>query len=224
MSSDFRQEPDVGGGASRKRKSDPSAPKRQKSDPSKRSSRDDALSPEDWDTFIRAARSPEERLRCRLAGIWGLRADEVGHTVLEWLSAAAGTLTVPRRCRCQYCRASGQEWTPKTPSGNRTLPVTKDPATWIAAKDYFARGPRGPVSSRTVHRTVVRVADRAGLFRPVYPHSLRATAATRFAAKGLNEHALARVMGWADGRPAREYVQASGIDAARALEDVDLGF
>ena len=66
-------------------------------------------------------------------------------------------------------------------------------------------------------RIVRRVAERAHLKTKVFPHSLRATFATKLSYLGLSSAAIQHIMGWAKLTTAEKYVQSSG---ARAVEEM----
>ena len=71
-----------------------------------------------------------------------------------------------------------------------------------------------------MNRRVDRVLEAAGLPQDTcYPHSLRATAATELAYKGLNTVALQSFLGWAKLRTARKYVRNSGGMTQKALNE-----
>jgi len=59
----------------------------------------------------------------------------------------------------------------------------------------------------TVYRIVQKVASRSGLKRKVYPHSLRATAATRVAYKITNPVILCDLFGWKQLKMAEYYIR-----------------
>lgn len=54
----------------------------------------------------------------------------------------------------------------------------------------------------------------------VTPHGLRATAATRFASRGLDTVALQSMFGWAQLSTAHNYIRRSGENTARAIRDI----
>lgn len=195
-----------------------------KSQPLKWSSRDQALSADELDRLLKAAKSPIQRLYLRLMGVWALRSDEAAHLTLDWLSGTAGTLSVPRRCGCAHCREKGKLWMAKRAASARTLPIReKDPATWALLAEVFGKGGRKPVSTSYLRQLVYGVADRAGfLDRPVSPHRLRGTAAIAWAKKGLSSYEIAALLGHGDTRSAESYIRISGIDVRAALSRVDL--
>lgn len=188
-------------------------------------SREYSLNQPDLLRLEAAAKSPRERASIRLLARFGLRAGELAHFNLSWFSGQRGVLTVPLMCRCDTCQAAGKPWRPKRKASHRSLPIYKHTETWEAVKIFFERHPTiedVQVSERAVHKLVVKVADRAGLQAKVFPHALRATAATQFAAMGANELQLCSLMGWHDLRSAAPYLQGSPAIAAAFLEDAEL--
>lgn len=189
-------------------------------------SREYSLNQDDLRRLEAAARTPREVLYVRLAARWGLRADEIAHFCLDWFSGQRGVLTVPIMCRCEACRATGRPWRAKTDEGHRALPIFKHTETWEAAKKYLTLHPGADAQTtrQTVWNTIKRLADRAGLFQRVFPHALRATAATQFASMGFNELQLCRAMGWSDLRSATPYIRTSSAAVEAGLEGRDLAW
>lgn len=188
-------------------------------------SREYALNQDDLHRLENAARTPRERAYIRLLARFGMRAGECAHFNLSWFSGQRGVVTVPLMCRCDTCVAAGKPWRPKRKASHRALPIHLHTETWEAVKVFFERHPtidHVQVSERAVHKLVTRVADRAGLQSKVFPHALRATAGTQFAAMGANELQLCSVMGWNDLRSAKPYLQASPAIATAFLEGAEL--
>lgn len=195
--------------------------------PTRGESREYALSQPDLHRFEAAARTPRERAYVRFLARWGLRAGEASHVCLDWFSGQRGVLTVPRTCRCAMCNEDSLSgaWRSKNEAANRALPIYKHTESWEAAKIFFTNCPtpaESQVSRQAVWKLVKTVADRAGLLHLVFPHALRATAATQFASMGFNELQLCRVMGWTDLRSAKPYIRTSSATIENALDGKDL--
>lgn len=186
------------------------------------SSRDDALKPEDLKALEAATSSPREKALVRLMTRFGLRAGEAAHVNLSWISGQRGTLEIPYVCSCARCKESGDRWGPKTEAGARTVPLRAHTETWEAVKIYLTHEDEPWVTRQGVWALVKRVADRGNLLERVYPHALRATAATQLADMGLSADQIALIMGWEDSGMAKPYIQRSGIDAEKALKGKDL--
>jgi hypothetical protein len=65
---------------------------------------------------------------------------------------------------------------------------------------------------------VERVAERSGIEVKVYPHALRATAATRLAYKIKNPQVLCDIFGWGELKIAQYYIRRAGGLAEEELE------
>ncbi len=62
----------------------------------------------------------------------------------------------------------------------------------------------------TVYRIVVKVAARTDLRKRIYPHALRATAATRLAYRVHNPIVLCDIFGWKQLKMAERYIRRAG--------------
>lgn len=155
---------------------------------------------------------------------WGFRASEASHFCLEWLTGDKGVVTIPKMCRCRVCQERGKPFRAKTVMGNRSLPLFRHVESWEAARIFLERCPTpesAQVTRQAVWTMVKSVARRAGVVDRVFPHALRATAATQLASLGLNEMQLCQAMGWKDLSMARPYVRTAGADLSAALEGKD---
>ncbi|WP_394338778.1 tyrosine-type recombinase/integrase [Haloplanus rubicundus] len=72
-------------------------------------------------------------------------------------------------------------------------------------------------SRSTLNRRVQAAASAADLPGRVYPHCLRATAASYHAYKGVAPVPLQALMGWSDLATAQKYSRISGTATADAL-------
>jgi site-specific recombinase XerD len=74
-------------------------------------------------------------------------------------------------------------------------------------------------SAQAVNRRLEDAAEAADNLIPddIYPHCLRATAASYHAARGLDVIPLQSLMGWAQVSTAHNYVKSSGENTQRAL-------
>lgn len=108
-------------------------------------------------------------------------------------------------------------WQPKTPASVRTIPYDFNIRLQLTVERFFDTYDTFPVSKATLNRRVSRAAELSELDKRIYPHSLRATAATTHASRDVSPYALMSVMGWRDMDTARTYVAASDESAAREL-------
>jgi integrase len=112
-----------------------------------------------------------------------------------------------------------QRWQSKTEAAAREIPFDFDPRVELALEHYFDRFDQYQGSHSAVHRRLDRAAERVdGLDADaIYPHCLRATAASYHASRGLDALALQALLGWADLSTAHRYVRRSGTRTRRAL-------
>jgi len=74
-----------------------------------------------------------------------------------------------------------------------------------------------PISVNTCRRRIKDAAEASELNRRIYPHALRATAASQHAYKGLNIASMKAMMGWEKLSTAEKYIRISGGRTKRAL-------
>lgn len=113
-------------------------------------------------------------------------------------------------------------WRPKTDAAAREVPFDADTRASIVVEEYFERFDEYTHSRQSINRRVERVATEARGIDPddVYPHALRATAASHYAAHGLDVFSLKAMMGWADLSTAKNYISTSGERTAQAIRDI----
>ena len=175
-------------------------------------SRDDALDEQEFEQLLQAcdSKKPRERLVILLAGDLGMREGEIAHIRRSWVNFQKGHIVIPSK---------DEDWSPKTKWGARTIPASKmSPRAWDAIKAYFTTYEGMDVHRVTVYRIVARVASRSKLTAKIYPHSLRATAATRIAYKIKNPQVLCDVFGWGQLAIAQYYIRRAGGLAEEELE------
>jgi len=108
-------------------------------------------------------------------------------------------------------------WRPKTDAGARTIPYDWDTRTELLVEDFDERYEVWPTSQSTINRRIRTAAKTAGIEDRVYPHALRATAASAHAKRDVSPHSLMAVMGWSDLNVARRYIAASSSSAAKEI-------
>lgn len=77
-------------------------------------------------------------------------------------------------------------------------------------------------SRQALEQRVERIRQRSGLLKPVYPHCLRATFATRLAERGMSAPSLAYLMGWEGLQVAEAYIQSSMRRAHEEMRELVL--
>lgn len=185
-----------------------------------------------------------------VAGRLGLRAGEIAHMRENWIDWRRRMVVIPGYQECEKGRGGGhcgqceqaakqkvehndditlegarrESWTPKTDAAAREVPFDASPRAELAIERYFDRFDRFQTSQTGLGRRVKTAAGNALELEPedVKPHGLRATAATRFAARGLNVIALQAMFGWSQLSTAHHYIRRSGENTARAIRDIQV--
>ena len=210
-----------------------------------RSSKQDALSDDEFARLLDATddlRDPFDReamfiLVC--GGRLGMRAGEICHMRERWVNHNRGLIEIPQHspCDCGYCRScatqshrkSGvdkeedfaERWKPKTPDSARSIPFTFNDRVAAVIELFFEEFDEYPHSRVSVNRRIDRVAEAAGMDTDdVYPHCLRATAATHHAYRGVPPVALQSMFGWSQLSVARHSIRMSGGATKDALDEV----
>lgn len=142
---------------------------------------------------------------------------------------------------CGYCRQLARQrvdyaddltmqealawmWVPKTEAAAREIYFGFDARAEMYIERYFASDEYAVYepSSTAINRRVKKCAEMAEGLDPshVRPHSLRATAATYHAGRGLELLALMQMMGWRQPQTAEIYIGRSGENTARQLDSI----
>lgn len=152
-------------------------------------------------------------------------------TVEEWMSVLASDYDNPpsedvlremaeheqEKSATTMKDALSRRWEPKTEAGSRTVAYDFDVRTQLAVEDFTQEYDRWPLSKATVNRRVNSLADKSRVSENVYPHSLRATAASNHAKRDVSKSALMSTMGWVDYQTPGRYVAASAESAMREI-------
>lgn len=189
----------------------------------------------------------ECRLILLLGGRLGLRAGEITHLRSEWIDWQRKHIRIPAYDPCDhgkndgvcgYCRKQARQqarknddveleealeerWTPKTRHSVRTIPFGFDERIEEILEEFFFMRDGYPASRCSVNRRVNKVCEEAGYPKDeLYPHALRATAATWHAYSGVPVAALQSLFGWAELQTAQKYVRLSGGATQEALQNV----
>ena len=111
--------------------------------------------------------------------------------------------------------AISRRWKPKTEKSARRIPFDFDVRVEITLERFFDEYDGWSKSKSTLNRRINRLADQAGI--EVYPHALRATAASAHASRGVSAFALMSTMGWSDISTARMYINSNAEQANREI-------
>lgn len=179
-------------------------------------------------------------------GRLGMRAGEIAHLSEEWVDWNRDLIEIPSQdpCTkgkgggpCGYCKqqarlavahddeltldeALAERWEPKTENSARAIPFAFDDRVKVVVEAFFDKYDEYPASRASVNRRVDRMCEAAGLpTDSIYPHALRATAATYHSYRGVSAPALQSLFGWANLDVAQKYIRLSGGATADALEE-----
>lgn len=188
----------------------------------------------------------ETRLVIFLAGRLGMRGGEIAHLKEDWIDWHRGMLCIPRHesCTdgrdggiCGHCRGAAKQmvehnpglttdaaeemmWSPKTEAASREIPLEASTRARIVLERYFERFDEFQASRGVVNRRVTRAAEAADDeldAESVYPHALRASCASHFAAKQIDIVSLKSMMGWSSYQTAENYLAESGKRTEKAI-------
>lgn len=119
-------------------------------------------------------------------------------------------------------QALAETWRPKTEAAIREVPFDHDARAQLVIERFFDEYDAYPASCQSINRRVKKAAEHADELEPeyVYPHCLRATAATMLAAKGIDLLPFKSMLGWSQIGTAQCYVSESGENTQRALHSL----
>ncbi len=174
--------------------------------------------------LLKETESSEDRLILELMALLGLRASEVAHLRAEWVKD--GEIRKPRSqsCNCSSCQG---EWKSKSEASVRSIPIPNLMADSLYT--FLSQSPGGfHLTRQAIWQKVKTVAKRAkikvrGLSEDtIYPHVLRATAASRLASAGMSAPALCYIMGWASIEMGVHYINIAQAkaEAHRQLKQI----
>jgi integrase len=180
-----------------------------------------------------------------VGGRLGLRRGEMAHMKEGWLDRRRNMIVIPRKetCTngehggiCGACEILAKQradhnpditvdeardlaWLAKTEEAAREVPYDFNPRVSLVIERFFDKYDEYPCSAQSINRRIKKAAELAEELDPsnVYPHCLRATAASYHAGRGLDVIPLQSLMGWAEVSTAHNYVTSSGENTQRAL-------
>lgn len=189
--------------------------------------------------------SLQARFVILVCGRLGLRVGELAHIREGWVNWRDQVIEIPRYQACDKGRGGGicgqcaqsarqmadlteerdladmkaRMWGPKTDEAVREVPFDVDARSELVVERFFDRWGRWPLSQQVCGRRVKRSAEASDELKrgDVYAHCLRATAASHWAARGLDVLHLQSMFGWAQPSTARCYVTSSTEATRRAL-------
>ncbi len=212
-----------------------------------RHSKDDALSEEDFNRLVKACELTNNPLvdmfLVLVMGVLGLRCGEIAHMRERWVDFKKKIIVIPpyEPCACSYCvqlfenkkkrkhvtkeevlkditkeEVSKEYWQPKSEAGARIIPFGFSQEIEWVLKEVMSKYTKCPYTTKNVNLRIKNLGRVAGI--DVYPHALRATAATKLAWDGLPSKALQVFGGWEDMRTVEKYIAKSGVLAQKAME------
>ncbi len=163
----------------------------------------------------------------------GMRISEFIHMRRSWIDESMGLIRVPKEqiCSCKECmrelknrkglvtKPSGV-WKPKTVEAVRAIPIV--PEVEKILKEFFMNHKEIMefIPSRgAAYYRIKRIAKRARIPHPVFPHVARGTFATLLARKGFNAFELISIMGWKSIKTAEDYIKLSGAAVKQAFKE-----
>jgi len=145
---------------------------------------------------------------------------ELGDEVLSDLGQEGirqAALNLRNEVNITYEEAIGRRWKPKTKKSARRVPYDFDIRAEMVIEEFFEEFDSWSKSKSTVNRRIERLAETAEIDIDVYPHALRATAASTHASRGVSAFSLMSTMGWSDIGTARAYINGNDAQAAREI-------
>lgn len=142
--------------------------------------------------------------------------EEYGESIDEEAKETMAKKTV-NEVNKSYEAVANNWWQPKTTAAERAIPYDFNTRLHLTVERFFDKYDEFPISKTSLNRRVSAAVEKSALNKRVYPHSLRATAATTHASRNVSPYALMSVMGWRDMDTARKYIAASDESAARDI-------
>lgn len=136
------------------------------------------------------------------------------------LTEAAGDLA--REQTIPLGDAESMAWSGKTDAASRQIPFDWNPRLELWVERFCGKYEKGwPYTRSTVNRRLEWAQDAADGLDDlrIFPHALRATAATRHAANNIQSDTLQRIMGWACSEVSDRYILHSDERTAAILRD-----
>ncbi|MFC2069416.1 tyrosine-type recombinase/integrase [Chloroflexota bacterium] len=192
------------------------------------SCREDVLSPQEFNMLLFACNSLKDKFIVYLLVFSGLRVSELKHLRRSWVNIEETTVTIPTRqyCTCAECNYLNPKtgkykygiWKPKTKKGARTILI--HPMLLPVMREFLANNESLGISRVAIWAHVKKIARQAHIFRNVYPHCLRATAATMLSLEKISAPSLKYTMGWSSLQAAEDYIKSEMHQAHSELNQI----
>jgi len=209
--------------------------------------KEDALNEREYELLMSATYQLDEpyelqsRFALLLLGRLGLRPGELCHIQEEWVNWRKMMINIPyyEGCNCGYCKQQAEQeadhnedinfeeainsrWKPKTDGAVREVPFDFSAKVKICMEKFFDEYDKWPRSKQSINRRIDKLCKQVKELdkNEIYPHCLRATAATHHAGNGLDTISLQSLMGWANISTSRSYIKHSGQKTQSALNQI----
>jgi len=116
--------------------------------------------------------------------------------------------------------AIANRWSPKTQMAIRSIPFGFSGRVEIVIERYFDEFSEWMYTGQSINRRLNWLRDGVDGIDRLHPHSLRATAATHHAGRGLNTLSLQAMFGWAQPSTAQAYIASLTDNLDRQLQFV----
>lgn len=173
------------------------------------SCREDVLSPQELNMLLITSSSLRDKFIIYSLIFGGLRVSELKHLRRSRVNLDDGTITIPTRqyCDCAQCKKKRDGiWRPKTKKGARTILI--HPTLLPIMAEFLNFNEELGLSRVSIWAHVKKLARQAHIFRSIYPHCLRATAATMLAYQKVPAPSLKYIMGWQSLQATEDYVKS----------------
>ncbi len=215
---------------------------------SKEKTKENLLTDVEADQMKEACRVFKDELLVTILLYTGMRVSEFIHMKRSWIDGKMGLIRIPKEqpCACKGCQTilykrkmdeetkkrvfaivDGKKvitkpagvWRPKTFEAVRAIPIVPE-AEEIMDKFFSKHKQIMDIIPSRVHAyyRIRRIARRAGIPHPVFPHAARGTFATLLARMGFNAFEITSTMGWKDIKTAQDYIKLSGAAVKQAFK------
>jgi integrase len=193
------------------------------------SSKEDVLSPQELTMLLSVCDSVQDKFIVYTLAFGGLRVSELKHLRRSWVNFEENTITIPTRqyCQCNECnfidpkgkrKPKAGIWKPKTKKGARTILI--HPVLVPIMSEFLASNEEIGLTRQRIWQRVKELALQAHIFRNLYPHCLRATAATNLAYEGISAASLQYDFGWERLSSAEAYVKSDMKRAHKETQEI----
>lgn len=181
--------------------------------------KENALTETEVELFLNACTSQTQKLIATVLIYAGLRVSELAHMKKIWIDWQEQTINIPssQPCTCGECAKKGGIWKPKTTKAIRAVPFKQEIRLSTLLRAYFSLYDEVGLSRVAIFQNIKSIAKKSGITHRVYPHALRATAATRFGHR-CSGPTVCYIMGWAKPETGDIYITPS---KRQALEEID---